>query len=450
MSKKIKILLANRDRAGVWYYRTYTPSLQLQYDHNDKFDITIDQNPNWDDFEYLKQFDIIHFHKEISPHPTPITLIKDLQKEGVIMVGDIDDNPFLHEHHPVYFQHKASKGHLRVMENLKACDYVTTTTDYFANFLKKYNPNVETFQNGANPDFMPQFKLNKTSSDKIRVGYIAGSSHMIDIPYLSDVAKILEMNNKDSYQMVLCGFDLRGENTRYNINPLLIEELKVNKLLNKKVIKEINMSNGNIDATSLPKHLKDKYRGNFLNVEKEDIDPQQTCWEDYEKIITNSRKIIKDKKYLDHLLSYNTEEYKGDTSNFSYIRRFTLPVEKYAKHYNYIDISLAPLKDIQFNRCKSPLKIMEAGFMKCALVASDIVTYSPYIDNGKNGILVDNSKKARGWGKTIKKLVNNPSLVEDLGESLYHYVNENFHLKGITNKRASFYEEIFSKKIKMI
>ena len=82
-----------------------------------------------------------------------------------------------------------------------------------------------------------------------------------------------------------------------------------------------------------------------------------------------------------------------------------------------------------FNKVKSQLKVIEAGFHKKALIAQD---YGPYqIDcvnaieyGGKinpkgNCLLVDTHKNHKQWYQYTKKLLDNPSLVEDLGEKLY-------------------------------
>ena len=62
--------------------------------------------------------------------------------------------------------------------------------------------------------------------------------------------------------------------------------------------------------------------------------------------------------------------------NAFYHRVWTQPVTSYAKNYSKFDVSLAPIKDTMFNRMKSQLKIIEAGFYKKALIASDIGPYT--------------------------------------------------------------------------
>ena len=133
---------------------------------------------------------------------------------------------------------------------------------------------------------------------------------------------------------------------------------------------------------------------------------------------------------------------------------WTKPITTYASNYNNFDISLAPLKEHMFNKVKSQLKVIEAGFHKKALIAQN---YGPYqIDcvsaieyggkfNSKgNSLLVDTSKNHKNWYKYIKKLLDNPSLIEDLGERLYEDVQQ-YHIDAVTEKRAEIYRELIRK-----
>ena len=61
--------------------------------------------------------------------------------------------------------------------------------------------------------------------------------------------------------------------------------------------------------------------------------------------------------------------------NEPYRRVWTKPITSYASNYNLFDISLAPLKESTFNKVKSQLKVIEAGFHKKAIIAQD---FGPY------------------------------------------------------------------------
>ena len=68
------------------------------------------------------------------------------------------------------------------IDMLKAVDYVTTTTPIFAKTIKDklHIKNIEIFPNAVNED-EPQFKREPIKSDKIRFGWLGGSSHLHDI-----------------------------------------------------------------------------------------------------------------------------------------------------------------------------------------------------------------------------------------------------------------------------
>jgi glycosyltransferase involved in cell wall biosynthesis len=133
-----------------------------------------------------------------------------------------------------------------------------------------------------------------------------------------------------------------------------------------------------------------------------------------------------------------------------YRRVWTKPVTTYAMNYSKFDISLAPIKDHIFNRVKSQLKVIEAGFYKKALIASEVGPYTIDLKHSlKNGVfgdgnalLVSENRNHSDWAKYIKKLVYNPNLVVDLGERLYETVKDTYDLKNVTKTRQSFYKSI--------
>ncbi len=105
-------------------------------------------------------------------------------------------------------------------------------------------------------------------------------------------------------------------------------------------------------------------------------------------------------------------------------KNWTRPVNTYANNYNNFDVSLAPLVESLFNNNKSQLKVIEAGFHKKALIASETNPYTidlinayghggEYNDKG-NALLVSPSKNHKDWGKHMVRLIKNPNLVEDL------------------------------------
>jgi glycosyltransferase involved in cell wall biosynthesis len=144
---------------------------------------------------------------------------------------------------------------------------------------------------------------------------------------------------------------------------------------------------------------------------------------------------------------------ESDDSEFShefYRRVWTRPVQSYAKNYSKFDVSLAPIKNHLFNRVKSQLKVIEAGFYKKAIIASNVGPYTidlkhslnqgQFVDG--NALLVDEGRNNSDWFKYVKKLIDNPSWAQDLGEKLYETVKDKYDLNVVTKTRAEFYKSI--------
>jgi glycosyltransferase involved in cell wall biosynthesis len=99
---------------------------------------------------------------------------------------------------------------------------------------------------------------------------------------------------------------------------------------------------------------------------------------------------------------------------------------------------------------KSQLKVIEAGFYKKALIASNVGPYTidlkHAMKNGEftdgNALLVDEVKNHSDWAKHIKKLVDNPNMITDLGERLYETVSKKYDLNIVTKTRAEFYKSL--------
>ena len=59
-----------------------------------------------------------------------------------------------------------------------------------------------------------------------------------------------------------------------------------------------------------------------------------------------------------------------------------------------------------------------------------------------NALLVDENRNHSDWAKYIKKLVQNPNMIEDMGNRLYETVSKRYDLNIVTKERAEFYKSI--------
>ena len=403
---KIKVLVVPSDRSGVGKFRSVDPHIFLQNQYPDEFHVDIVYEPPYEDVNFWTQYQIVAYHRSIGQDFDKANrLIQMLNSLGVVTVCDIDDYWMPGKEHPIHDIIRVNKINEKIVANLKVSKFVTTTTEIFADEIRKYNKNVIVFPNAINPN-EAQFKEKTEESDKVRIGWLGGSSHLHDIQLLdSGFSKLLHL--KDKVQYVLCGFDTRG------------------------TVTEINGQTG------------EQTKRNIL--------PAETVWAQYEKIFTQNYKIVSE-GYKNHLLKYNQEEYLSDNGE-SYLRVWTKPVTGYAKNYSKFDVSLAPIKNTMFNRMKSQLKIIEAGFYKKAIIASNIGPYTidlkHCLDNGNfvdgNAILVNEARNHADWAKFIEKLVKNPNLIKDMGERLYETVKDKYDLNNVTSDRKQFYIDIANK-----
>jgi glycosyltransferase involved in cell wall biosynthesis len=432
--KKIKVLMVPSDSQGVGHFRNIWPAQALSKHFKGEFEVEINLNPNVENIEYMKQFDIIHFHRHLGPYELMNKIFPELKAAGIKLIMDIDDFWEPPTTHPLYQAVKSEKISEKIIETIRQSDYVTTTTEVFASYIAKYNENVFVIPNALDmndPMWRSAVKPNET--DRCRISWIGGSSHMHDLKLLENSMGLLYRNKdlEDKFQMVMCGFDTRGS------------------------ITEIGQ-----DASG--KEIRNTRA----------ITPQETIWLKFEEIFTNKYSDIKkDEAYMKWLNKIKREDYDGEYQK-SYIRRWTLPLTQYGKHYDYCDVCLAPIEGTErykvlpggeivsdqdprpgtiqtrkhyFNEVKSELKIIEAGMKKKVLIAQDFGIYSKILKNGETGILVNDNKD--GWYKAMRKVIQDPEYREMLANNLHEYVMARYELKVVTGLRADFYRDIATKNV---
>ena len=410
MDKKIKVLVVPSDCFGVGLYRSVSPHTQLDKLYGDEFEVEINYQPNWGDHPFFDKYDIVHIHKGLYNNMEEFWAFLDYCKEkNITTVMDIDDNWDVGPQHPLYITNKSMKVPEKIIENIKKFDYVTTTTQIFADKIKRYNKNVLIFPNAVDPE-EEQYQPIKNPSDRIRFGFVMGSAHEKDMQQIRGVFNSLDKETLNKIQVVLCGYDLRGT---------------------------VNIVN---------------QQGQM--VDQRPIRPEESVWYTYEKIITGDYSICSP-AYKDFLHKFLKGVQWPNVANEPYRREWTKDVTNFAEHYRNIDVLFAPLDCNGFNEVKSELKFVEAGFTKTALVCTD---FGPYticsrslfkfggeIDPEGNCILIDDSKKHKAWGKAIKKLVENPELITLLQNNLYNTVKDKYDIRNVTKTRAEWYKSIVKK-----
>ena len=403
MDKKIKMLVIPSDRTGVGKFRSVDPHVYIAEHYGDEFDVDIVYNmPNGDLEAFLKQYDLIHIHKQLDKQCKIIDMIKFL---GIPVILDIDDHFKLGNDHPMSITAKKERWHEPIINHLKKADYVTTTTPIFADVIKQHNKNVKVFPNAINPEEKQYAVAKNPRTDRLRVGIICGSSHLKDLELLSGIATQV---NKDKVQFVLCGFDTRGTRTIYKDNG---------------------------------------------EVETRPIYPQESVWCDYEKIFTDNYRTISP-EHKDFLMKYMAGV-DDPFTNEPYRRMWTRHINDYATHYQNVDVLIAPLKENDFNKVKSELKEIECGFTHTAFIGQNFGAYTinlvPMIEKGGKineegtALLVDSSKNHKQWAKYINKLADDADMLKKLQDNLYNFVKDRYSLAEICKQRVEFYKSIVNK-----
>ena len=404
MDKKIKMLVIPSDHTGVGKFRSVDPHVYIAKNCSDEFDVDISYSmPNGDLEAFLKQYDLIHIHKQLDKNCQIMDMIKFL---GIPVIIDIDDHFKLGEDHPMSLTAKKERWHEPIINHLKKADYVTTTTPIFADVLKKYNKNVAVFPNAIDPN-ESQFAVPKIEGNgRLRVGIICGSSHLKDLQLIDGIAKQVD---KDKVQFVLCGFDTRGNRTIYN------------------------QQTG--EKTTRP------------------ILPQESVWCDYEKIFTDNYKNIspEHKEFLMKFITYTDDPF----ANESYRRMWTRDINNYATHYQNVDVLICPLKENEFNSVKSQLKFIECGFTNTAIIAQGFGPYMidaiPMINRGGeinedgNCLIVETRKNHKDWAKYINKLANDREMLKKLQDNLSKYIRERYSLEEVCKQRVELYRQLARK-----
>lgn len=407
MNKRIKILVIPSDKGGCGFFRSLQPHLYLKENYNDLFDIDIVyQIPNYTQLDkFFIQYDIIHIHKQLDKNCELIRLMKFC---GCRVIVDIDDHYDLGNDHPMSITAKMENWKEPIINHLRLADMVITTTEIFKKELLKHNKNVIVIPNAINPK-ENQFIPRPTKSDRLRFGIICGSSHLEDIKLLNGMVNTIPKEILDKVQFVLCGFDTNGIRTYRDIRT------------------------GQI--TSRP------------------IEPKETCWYEYEKILTNNYSIVS-QEHKDFLNKF-IKGIEYPNINEAYRRCWTKSINEYATHYNNIDVLLVPLKENNFNKVKSQLKVIEAGFFNKAIIAQNFGPYTidliPMIEKGGvinengNALLVDSNKNHKQWAKYITKLVNDREMLNKLQTNLHNTVKDKYNLETVSKIRVSAYMDLMNK-----
>ncbi len=108
-----------------------------------------------------------------------------------------------------------------------------------------------------------------------------------------------------------------------------------------------------------------------------------------------------------------------------------VPVDMYGHLYDQYDIALGVVIDNEFNRCKSELKVLEAGAKYIPFIGSDCITYN------RTGANIDLCSTPQEWVDSLKDLITEKNLREELGKELGEYVRDEYRIDKSNAARLS-------------
>ena len=385
------LMLRNVPEGGVEYHRSLIPAYHIgeNYKH---IDITLINNIEDATEQFFKDYQLLVITRQASRFTNPVTIIERAKKAGCKVLYDIDDYWILPHDHVLYDTFKKEYSNM-IVDTIRAADYITTTTTYLADKLRNYNPNIEVLPNAINPE-QPQWSSTATPSELVRVGWQGGICHLPDLSLIDNCIHRLHQddNMKGKYQVVYGGFSNGQKHLQIGEDGKLIE-------------------------VPTPMQMQESYKYELI------LSDRYTCCSD---------------EYKAELKKF---EPAAITTNERYKRIWGKDVFNYGYILDEMDICLVPLKDNEFNRCKSPLKLAEAGFKKKPCIVSNILPYSPHY-NGSNFIAVDSHKNHKDWYKQMKRLIESPAMRQEYGEALYESVKVKFHIDTVNKKRVQLWNFI--------
>lgn len=238
---------------------------------------------------------------------------------------------------------------------------------------------------------------------------------------------------------------------------------------NKKMMEEIKHNLSSVDmVTTTTEILADVFREynpnvrvlpncidlsimNKIDVVRESDDVRmfwaggQSHWEDFLLLREPLREVFSKYKKLKLVimgwLAPGVKEEFGDRIEFiDWVDTVAYP---YLLRSLDIDFAVIPLKDSEFNRCKSPIKWIEMGALKIPSVVSLVSPYQEMmgLSNNSNSVYIqDNDPHA--WVKGISHLIDNPDARKQMGLSARHVVEQNFDINTQYHQWVNAYEEL--------
>lgn len=376
------LFIPSDNKSGVYYYRCYCPMKCLSENYGNEFDITIDNHWCFNDAEkdeIGKNFDIVIFHQCL--------YISKLQDEIWKMI--------------IYCKKEYDTK------------FVLDIDDYWDYGEKHPSYNVCLF-NAFPEKMMINFKL---------FDYVTTTTEYFKsvISNYFPIERIFVFENGISlFDKQFSTFKNESDKLRIGLTggASHVEDIKqmmdMSNYMTDKQLEQIEFVLCGYDNKNAKKITIDD-SGNVVNNEK--LKDSENWWVNTEK------------------------HFKMKFRNYRRIETKDIMKGEFGKIYENIDILLAPLNNNNFNRCKSELKIIEAGFTGTAVIASNVIPYNNYGSNKYDCLLVKKNTPEE-WARAVKLLMNDKELLANISSENMIRCRSLRNLESITDKRAEFFRNI--------
>lgn len=369
-------------QGGVYYYRVYTPMKKIIEQTDGEFDITIDNHYRFTDSEkdeIGKNFDIVIIHNGLY-----VPEIQDEFWNTIVYCKKEYGTRFvldLDDYWDYGPQHPC----------YKVCEFYGFTEKMMINFnLFDYVTTTTEYFKDIISNYFPKEKI-----------YVFENAISV-----TDEQFSMEKNKSDKLRLGLTG----GSSHTEDIKQLL----DFPKYLTEKQVKEIEIVFCGYDVK------------NAENVEMDENG----------NVISKTRMNEKDNWW------YKTEnKLKLLCPNYKRIETKNIVNGEFGQIYKDIDVLLVPLNNTNFNRCKSELKFIEAGFTNTAVMASNVIPYSNFGTNNIDCILVK-EPTPQCWAKEVKRLLRDRDKISNITSENSFNVRTIRNLDTITEKRVEFLRKI--------
>lgn len=377
MKKRI-LFIPSTMGGGVYYYRVYTPMKDLAEKYGDEFDITINNSYKFTDSEkdeIGKSFDIVWIHNCL--------FTSSFQEEVwkmIIYCKKEYGTKFILDIDDYWDYHKNHPAR-------EACVFNMFPEKMMINFkLFDYVTTTTEYFKDIISEYFPK--------DNIYVFENAISSN--------DEQFSIKKNKSDKLRLGITG----GSSHTEDIKQLL----EFPKYLTEKQLDEIELVFCGYDNK---------------NAEKVTVDENG-------KIVERTALADKDNWWVQ-----TENKFKSEVKHYKRIETKDIMKGEFGKIYEDVDVLLVPLTNNKFNRCKSELKFIEAGFTNTAVISSKVIPYSNFGVNEEDCLFVK-EPTPQAWAKAIKKILRDKDLFKKITDINSLRVKYSRNLEDITKKRKDF------------